>query len=138
MNEDLWLNLPVKDVAKSREFFTKLGFSFDTQYGEGPHSAGLVVGKKRTIVMLFEEAQFKSFTNKDIPDTRHASEVLFSLGAESREAVDEIARLAVAAGGTSEHQPSEMQGWLYGCLFADLDGHRWNALYMDMSKMPKG
>ena len=32
--------------------------------------------------------------------------------------------------------PAESQGWMYGCAFADPDGHRWNVLYMDMSKMP--
>jgi predicted lactoylglutathione lyase len=44
---------------------------------------------------------------------------------------------AVNAGGTVFSESEEKDGWMYGCGFADLDGHRWNVLYMDMSKMPK-
>jgi hypothetical protein len=65
------------------------------------------------------------------------TEVLSSIGAESREEVDEMLRKAVDAGGTVFSESQEKDGWMYGCGFADLDGHRWNALFMDMSKMPK-
>jgi len=61
---------------------------------------------------------------------------LISIDAESREEVDEWAKKVTAAGGNVFAQPAENQGWMYGCAFADLDGHRWNVLYMDMSKMP--
>jgi hypothetical protein len=87
--------------------------------------------------MLFEEQVFKSFTQHTVADTKQGNEVLFSIGAESREEVDEIAKKATEAGGIVFAKPGEKDGWLYGCGFADLDGHRWNILYMDMSKMPK-
>jgi predicted lactoylglutathione lyase len=63
---------------------------------------------------------------------------LFSFDAESREEVDEMAKKVKAAGGTLYAEPAENQGWMYGFAFVDPDGHRWNMLYMDMSKMPKG
>jgi predicted lactoylglutathione lyase len=135
MIQDLWINLPVKDVNKSKEFFAKLGFSFNTRFPDSNTSASLLVGQKNVVVMLFDEPTFKGFTNSQVADTKQASEVLLSIGAQSKDEVDELAKKAVAAGGTSNHQPSEMQGWMYGCLFIDLDGHRWNVLYMDMSKM---
>jgi hypothetical protein len=137
MTKELWINLPVKDVNKSKEFFTKLGFSFNTQYGDSDESACLIVGVKNVVVMLFAESTFKTFTRHEIADTGQAVEVLLSIDAESREEVDEMARKAAEAGGFVFGEPEEIKGWMYGCGFADLDGHRWNVLYMDMSKMPK-
>ena len=86
--------------------------------------------------MLFTEATFKSFTQHEIADAGRATEVLFSIDAETKEEVDEMARKASAAGGTVFGEPGGKER-MYGCGFADLDGHRWNVLYMDMNKMPK-
>lgn len=85
--------------------------------------------------MLFNEATFKGFTNSDITNATNATEVLLSIGVDSKEEVDDLAKKAVAAGGKCNHVPSAMQGWMYGCVFDDVDGHKWNVLYMDMSKM---
>ncbi|HXB38937.1 MAG TPA: VOC family protein [Bacteroidia bacterium] len=137
MVKQIWLNLPVKDVAKSKEFFTKLGFSFNTKFGDGPDSACLLVGSTNFVVMLFSEAMFKKFTQHEITDTKQSNEMLISIDAESREEVDELAKKAESAGGIVFGKPGESQGWLYGCGFTDLDGHRWNVLYMDYSKLPK-
>lgn len=138
MIKDFWINLPVKNITKSKEFFTELGFSFNTKHGNSDNSASLLIGQKNVVVMLFDETAFKSFTNSQVADTKEANEVLLSIGAESKDEVDEIAKKAVAAGGTSNHKPGEMQGWMYGCVFTDLDGHKWNVLYMDISKMQQG
>jgi predicted lactoylglutathione lyase len=137
MTKDLWINLPVKDVMKSKEFFAKIGFKHNTQYGNGPDSAGIIVGNKNIVIMLFAEHIFKGFSQNNLADTKQSNEVLFSFDAESRQEVDEIAKKAVEAGGTLFGKPAEHQGWMYGCAFTDLDGHRWNVLHMDMSKMPQ-
>ena len=137
MTKDLWINLPVKDVKKSKEFFTKLGFSFNSKYGDSDHNACLIVGTKNIAVMFFEESAFKGFTQNNLTDTKQSTEVLFSFDAESREEVDDLAKKVTAAGGNVFAKPGDKQGWMYGCAFADPDGHRWNILYMDMSKMPK-
>lgn len=134
--KQFWINLPVKDVKRSKEFFGKLGFQFNQQYGDQPNSASLLLGEKGVVVMLFDELTFKGFTNTEVSDCKQ-TEVLLSIDAQSKEEVDEMAKKAVEAGGASNHQPSQMQGWMYGCVFSDPDGHRWNVLYMDMSKMPK-
>jgi uncharacterized protein len=136
MTKQLWINLPVKNVKKSREFFTQLGFSF-TQHGNTDHSLGVQIGANKDVVMLFEEPTFKNYSNNQIADTSKGSEVLISIDAESRREVDEIAARAKKAGGKIFGEPGDHEGWMYGCGFTDLDGHRWNALYMDMSKMPK-
>lgn len=136
MLKQFWINLPVKDIKKSKEFFRKVGFTVNEQHGNGD-KVQLIVGDNNVAVMLFPESTFKSFTGHAIVDTNQATEVLLSVDADSREEVDLMAKNAVDAGGTLFGEPSEIQGWMYGCGFTDLDGHRWNVLYMDMSKMPK-
>ncbi|MBP1989363.1 VOC family protein [Paenibacillus eucommiae] len=136
MTKELWLNLPVKDLEKSKEFFTKLGFSFHPRHMNSNEMAGLIIGDKNVMVMLFPEAAFKGFTGNEIADTNQGTEVLLSIDAESREEVDEMIQRAVDAGGTAYSKP-QGQGWMYGAGFTDLDGHRWNVLYMDMSQMPQ-
>ena len=137
MIKDLWINLPVKDIVKSTEFFTKLGFSFNEEYGGTNDSACLVIGEKKMVILLFTEATFKNFAVNEVADVKLGTEVLFSFDAESREEVDEMAIKVTAAGGTIYTQPNEDKGWIYGCGFVDLDGHRWSVLFMDWNKMPK-
>jgi predicted lactoylglutathione lyase len=136
MTKEIWINLPVKNIAASKDFFTRLGFSINAKFGNTEQSACLNVGSKNIAVMLFEEPLFKSFTQNEIADTGKVTEVLLSIDAESREEVDELARKAGEAGGFVFGKPQENQGWMYGCGFTDLDGHRWNVLHMDSSKMP--
>ena len=137
MVKEFWLSLPVKDIKKSRAFFDKLGFKFNTKNGNTDTSAALMVGEKNIVVMLFEEPAFKGFTNTEVADTKQGTEVLLSFDAQSKEEVDAIAQKAIEAGGKTDHKPYEMQGWMYGCVFTDIDGHKWNVLYMDYSKMPR-
>lgn len=136
MTKEMWLNLPVKDVEKSKEFFSRIGFSANEKHATG-EMACFEVGTKKMTVLFFAEETFKSFTKSGISDTKNDSEVLISFDAESREEVDETARKVFDAGGMIFSEPAEIQGWMYGFAFADLDGHRWNALYMDYDKMPK-
>jgi predicted lactoylglutathione lyase len=135
MTKGAWVNLPVKDVGKSKEFFGKLGFSFDEKRSSD-EMAVLLIGESKTHVLLFSEKTFKGFTQNELADTGKAIEALISFDAESREEVDEMARKVFDAGGRIYGVPGENQGWMYGCGFADLDGHRWNVLYMDFSRMP--
>jgi predicted lactoylglutathione lyase len=134
MIKDFWINFPVKNIDQSIEFYRNLGFTINKSHGQSDQ-AQLIIGDQQANVMLFHEATFKNFTSREIVDTKQATEVLLSISAESREEVDELANKAVKAGGEIFGEPAEHQGWMYGCGFTDLDGHRWNVLYMDMSKM---
>lgn len=134
MTKQIWLNLPVKDVAKAKDFFWKIGFSFNEQH-DTPSSTCMVVGESHFVVMLFEESLFTGFSQNKLTDTQSSSEVLLSIDAESVLEVDELAKKVQNAGGTVFSPPAESQGWMYGFGFADLDGHRWNVLYMDFSKL---
>jgi predicted lactoylglutathione lyase len=133
MPQEIWINLPVRDVQSSTAFFNQIGFQ---AVAVGNERAKLSIGS--TTILLFPEAAIEQFAGAKVVDTSQFTEVLFSLGADSREEVDEIVRKVELAGGTIFGKPQESQGWMYGAGFADLDGHRWNLLYMDESKMPQG
>lgn len=133
MAKQFWLNLPVNDVAKSKSFFTALGFTFNENIPNAATSACMLVGEHKIPVMLFDKATFKGFCLDEIAEK--GTEVLLSIDAQSKEEVDELVEKAIAAGGTSTHKPVEMTGWMYGCLIADIDGHKWNVLHMDTTKM---
>ena len=137
MTKDLWINLPVKDVNKSKAFFSQLGFEFNLAHSKDEVSACMLIGKKNVVVMLFAETIFRGFVRSEISNPGLGSEVLFSFDGESREEVDTMAKKVEAAGGIIFGKPAEVQGWMYGFGFADPDGHKWNMIYMDESKLPK-
>jgi hypothetical protein len=84
--------------------------------------------------MFFEEKKFEEVVENKVSDALKATELIISFDAESREDVDEMAIKVANAGGYIFSKPQEIQGWMYGFAFTDLDGHRWNMLYMDMKK----
>lgn len=134
MAKQIWLNLPVKDVAKSKVFFSKIGFSFNEEH-DTSKSTCMLVGEGKFVIMLFEENMFTDFSQNKLTDTKTSSEVLISIDAESKDEVDTLAKKVQEAGGNVFAAPSLNQGWMYGCGFSDLDGHRWNSLFMDFSKL---
>ena len=137
MENEFWINLSCKDLVKAKEFFLKIGFVMNERH-QAPHMVSMFVGNKKTVVNLFNETLFKQFIGgQSITKTELSNEVLFSVGAGSPAEVDDLARKAEDAGGILFAKPCYTDGWMYGCGFADLDGHRWNVLLMDMSKMPK-
>jgi len=137
MQNDLWLNLASKDLKKAKEFFTKLGFAMNDHHAAS-HMVSMFIGSNKVVVNLFDEKLFQGFIGgQAITNTLNSNEVLFSIGASSPAEVDDLAHKAVEAGGVLYGKPGYKDGWMYGCGFIDLDGHRWNILYMDLNKMPK-
>ena len=130
MTKELWVNLPVKNIQKSKKFFSDIGFSFNEDR-ESETMAAMMVGEKKVPVILFEESTFQSVIQHNVTDTEKSSETMLSFDAECREEVDELATKVQKAGGNVFSGPAEVQGWMYGCAFTDPDGHRWNILYMD-------
>ncbi len=134
MASKIFVNLPVKDLEKSIAFFTQLGFSFNPQFTDD--SATCMIIADNIFAMLMVESRFKNFTKKDIADATKTTEVLLALDSESKHAVDEMVRKAVAAGG-SVYMPAQDHGWMYGHSFADIDGHQWEVFYIDESAIPQ-
>jgi predicted lactoylglutathione lyase len=134
MATKIFVNLPVKDLKKSINFFTQLGFNFNPQF-TSEQSTCMVIGEN-IFAMLLVEDRFKDFTKKPISDAKKSTEVLLALDAASRADVDTMIKNAVKAGGSTYSDPQD-HGWMYGHSFADLDGHQWEILYMDESAVPQ-
>jgi len=130
MATQIFVNLAVKDLAKSKAFFEQLGYSFNPQFTD--ENAACMVISDTIYVMLLTEPFFKNFTSKDIVDAKKSTEVLVCLSAESRKHVDDIVRKAVAAGGRIYKDPQD-HGFMYGHSFEDLDGHQWEFAFMEPS-----
>lgn len=134
MSKEIWINLPVKDLKRSKKFFDEIGFKTDKGSGNDEELIGITYGEGNVNIMLFPETVFRGYTDNEISNSKAGTEVLFSFGAESKEEVDEMMKLVMQAGGAVYGKP-EGDGWMYGGGFIDLDGHRWNMLYMDFSKL---
>jgi predicted lactoylglutathione lyase len=130
---DIYVNLPVKDVAKTREFWTKLGFSIDEQFSD--EKAICVIMKKDHIYTMFlKEEFFKTFTNRPIA-SGETTQTLLAIGVKSRLEVDDMVRTAIQNGGSKYSEPRD-HGWMYQSAFADLDGHQWEVMFGDVSQIP--
>ena len=135
MSTKIFVNLPVKDLQKSIEFFTKLGFTFNPQFTDETATC-MIVGES-IFVMLLTHDKFKTFTPKEICDATKCTEVLVCLSSESREHLNDMVQKAVAAGGTTYKEPED-HGFMYGHGFQDLDGHIWELIYMESTQSAKG
>lgn len=132
MATKIFVNLPISDLDKSKDFFSKLGFTFDPRFSD--ENAACLVISDDIYAMLITEDFFKRFTKKEIADMAKSTEVITALSVESREKVDEITEKAVAAGGKIHRDPED-HGWMYGQSVEDLDGHLWEFFYMDESRV---
>jgi uncharacterized protein len=128
MATKIFVNLPVKDLKASIEFFTMLGYTFNPQFTD--ETATCMIISEDIYAMLLTHEKFKVFTPKEICDATKSTEVLVCLSCESREQVDEMVQKAVAAGGTTYNKPQD-HGFMYGHGYQDLDGHIWELMWMD-------
>ena len=126
MIKEAWLNIPIKDLNKTKSFFESLGFEL---VREADDMVGFEVGAKKTPIMMVEESFFQKYAGASASDTTKGSELLISIDVETIEDVDETAEKVRAAGGTIFSEPSEIDGWMYGFGFSDPDGHRWNMVH---------
>lgn len=132
MATKIFVNLPVRDLEKTKDFFSKLGYTFNQQFTD--EKAACLVISEDIYAMLLTEPFFKGFIpNKEIADTGKTKEVLVALSADSRDQVDELVDKAIASGGKQFRAPED-HGFMYARSFEDLDGHVWEIVWMD----PKG
>ncbi|WP_246938492.1 VOC family protein [Bacillus pinisoli] len=126
--KSIFVNLPVKDLNKTKEFFSKLGFEFNSQFTN--ELAACMIISDNIFAMLLVEDHYKNFTKKEIADTTNSSEAIMALSIDSREKVDEIVNNALKAGGKPSKEPQD-HGFMYGWGFEDIDGHLWELFFMD-------
>lgn len=134
MSTQIFVNLPVKDLDRSVEFFSSLGYKFNPMFTD--ETATCMIVSETIYVMLLTEKKFSAFTKKPVADAKRSTECIICLSADSKEKVDEIISKAVAAGATTPNEKQD-HGFMYGWGYEDLDGHLWEVVYMDMSKLPE-
>ncbi|WFN92306.1 VOC family protein [Gordonia sihwensis] len=135
MHKMIFVNLPVADLDASREFFGKMGYTFDDRFTD-ENAAAMVLGET-IVAMLLRRGFYQSFVpTKQIIDATTTSGAILCLSAESREEVDGIVSKALEAGATAGDV--EDHGFMYGSSFYDLDGHGWEIMWMDPAAVETG
>lgn len=127
MHQQIYVNLPIREMARSRAFFESLGYAFNPQFSN-EQGACLVLGDN-LFVMLLVEPFFQGFTPKAVADAAKTTEVLVCVSCASREEVDALVAKAVAAGGRTYSEPKD-HGFMYQHAYEDLDGHLWELVAM--------
>jgi predicted lactoylglutathione lyase len=123
MSKKLYLNLPVKDTVKSRDFYTGIGFESKSEFSN-PMSEAIVINSD-TLLLLVREDFFKESTKRSLADTTVAAETLLAVEVESRKQVDGIVDKANEAGAEEIGEAFEHEG-MYTRIFRDVDGHQFN------------
>jgi uncharacterized protein len=127
MHKQIFVNLPIADMAKSKAFFTALGYSFDPNF-TNDQGASLVLGENLYAMLLVREF-FATFIDKPIADAHKSTEVLVCVSCDSRGQVDSLGAKAIAAGGKTPREAKDY-GFMYSHGFEDLDGHIWELVHM--------
>jgi len=130
--QTIWVNLPIKNIQQTREFWTKLGFQFNEQFSD-EKALCLILKEECIYAMLITHDFFSTFTNRPIADAS-TTQVLNAIQVESKEVVDTIVSTALANGGI-RYKESQDHEWMYYDTFADIDGHQWEIMYADYSKI---
>ena len=134
MPRNLYVNLPVKDLERTVDFFAALGFSFNPMFTD--ENATCMIINDGTSVMLLVESFFATFTRKPLADAHAVTETLLALSLDSRADVDDFVAKALAKGASEYAEPRDL-GFMYQRGIADLDGHQWEVFFMDESQFPE-
>jgi predicted lactoylglutathione lyase len=135
VTKTIFVNLPVADLDRAKAFYTAVGFTNEPKFTD--ETAACMVWSDAIYVMLLTHAKWREFTARPIPD-RGSSEVMLAIGFDSREEVDRVTEKAGASGGTADCNPKQDHGFMYGRDFLDLDGHIWEAFWMDPAMAASG
>jgi predicted lactoylglutathione lyase len=129
----LFVNLAVRDLKRSKDFFARLGFGFEPKFTDD--NAACMIVSDEAFVMLLAEPFFRTFTRREPCDTTRQTEGLFALSCDSRAEVDQLVQKAVSGGGAHALDPQD-HGFMYGWSFYDPDGHHWEVFWMDPAATP--
>ena len=126
----LFVNLPVRDLQRSIDFFETLGFTFNTQFTDA-NATSMLVGEDAYVMLLIRD-YFTSFSKRPVGDPQQETNALLAITVNSRDEVDALVKKAVAAGGSHAADPQD-HGFMYSWSFYDPDGHHWEVFWMDPS-----
>jgi predicted lactoylglutathione lyase len=133
MSTSIFVNIPVRDLPAAMAYFKAQGFDHNPQFTD--ETAACIVIDETIYFMLLTHEKFLSFSANPIPDPKTQTQALYGLSRDSRGAVDAIADAGIRAGGTEVREATDY-GFMYSRAVADLDGHVWEYIWMDMSQMP--
>ena len=133
MTTSIFINVPVRDLAAAMAYYKALGFEHNPQFTD--ETAASIVISDTIYVMLLTHEKFESFSKQPVPDAKSQIGALYALSRDSREEVDAIAEAGLKAGGTEQRDPDDY-GFMYSRAIADIDGHVWEYVWMDMTKFP--
>jgi len=128
MHKQLFVNLAVQDLERSKAFYSALGYGFDPRFGN-EHGACVVVAEDNLYVMLLKKDFFATLTPKAPVDAHQGIGALLCLSCESQQEADDLVAKAIAAGGRQPHEPEDY-GFMYSTGFEDPDGHGWGLAVM--------
>lgn len=131
--KQVFINFAVKDVDKSMDFYTQLGFTLNPMFSDD--TAKCMIWSDAIFLMIMTPEKFKTFTKKPLADTKNNIAGLFALSVESADKVNEIVENGLKAGGT-EPMPMTDYGFMQLRKIEDYDGHTWEIFFMDVTKMP--
>jgi hypothetical protein len=134
MAKQIFINLAVKDLQKSMDFYTALGFTNNPQFSDD--TGKCMVWSENIFVMILTHEKFSSFATKPIADTKSNLAGLFSLSVDSVDEVNNIMTKGLNAGGIEASEFKDY-GFMQQRTIEDLDGHTWEIFYMDMTKFPQ-
>ncbi|MDQ1161728.1 putative lactoylglutathione lyase [Chryseobacterium sp. SORGH_AS 447] len=129
----IYVNLPVKNIEQTKAFWTNVGFPVNDQISD-ENAVCIIMGDNMYVMFLTEE-YFQTFSERPVPK-RDTTQVLVAIGLNSREEVDQVVNAAVENGATQHEEPQD-HGWMYQNSFWDINGHGWNIVFADPSQLPK-
>ena len=129
MSSMIFVNVPIRDLAAAMAYYKALGFDHNPDFTD--ETAACIVISDTIFLMLLTHDKFREFSSRPIPDPKEQTQALYALSRDSREAVDAIAEAGLKAGG-SEYRPAQDMGFMYSRAIADVDGHVWVYVWMDM------
>lgn len=133
MSKKIFINLPVTDLKKSMDFYTKIGFTNNPAFTDD--TAACMVLTEDIYVMLLTHKKLSEFTRKPIIDAKKTVGAINSISLDSLAEMNDMADAALNA-GAAEPNPMQDYGFMQQRSFEDPDGNHWEVLYMDLSKFP--
>jgi predicted lactoylglutathione lyase len=128
-NRMLFVTLPVRNLERSKAFWTQLGFGFDPRFSDDETTAFMPIGEQ-AVVMLGTHEKWAEFSKLPMADPTTHALALYSFSVATRDEVDTVADAAIAA-GAQDHDDTQDYGFMRSRSFFDLDGHGWQVMWMD-------
>ncbi len=129
MSRMIFVNFPVRDLARSKAFYVALGGEPNEQFSDD--KAKCIMMSDSIGVMVMTHERYKDFTKRPIGDAKRNSYALIALSVDSRDDVDVTVKRAAAAGGRADPNPAQDLDFVYNRNVEDPDGNVWEVMWMD-------